>query len=86
MVALTNIGSSKIYFAIGQSHSDLKTKLDNAMRRITDDNPYYADELHKQFLSVDSVYFLTGEEPKMAVRAWSNQNRLFDKRWRGQYS
>ena len=64
MVALTNIGSSKIYFAIGQSHSDLKTELDNAMRRITDDNPYYADELHKQFLSVDSVYFLTGEEQK----------------------
>ena len=24
MAALTNIGSSKIYFAIGQSHSDLK--------------------------------------------------------------
>ena len=47
MVALTNIGSSKIYFAIGQSHSDLKTELDNAMRRITDDDPYYADELHK---------------------------------------
>ena len=64
MVALTNLGSSKIYFAIGQSHSDLKTELDNAMRRITDDNPYYADELHKQFLSVDSVYFLTGEEQK----------------------
>ena len=34
------------------------------MRRITDDDPYYADELHKQFLSVDSVYFLTGEEQK----------------------
>ena len=64
MVALTNIGSSKIYFAIGQSHSDLKTELDNAMRRITDDDPYYADELHKQFLSVDRVYFLTGEEQK----------------------
>lgn len=64
MVALTNLGSSKIYFAIGQSHSDLKTELDNAMRRITDDNPYYADELHKQFLSVDSIYFLTGEEQK----------------------
>ena len=64
MAALTNIGSSKIYFAIGQSHSDLKTELDNAMRRITDDDPYYADELHKQFLSVDSVCFLTGEEQK----------------------
>ena len=64
MAALTNIGSSKIYFAIGQSHSELKTELDNAMRRITDDDPYYADELHKQFLSVDSVYFLTGEEQK----------------------
>ena len=64
MVALTNLGSSKIYFAIGQSHSDLKTEMDNAMRRITDDDPYYADELHKQFLSVDSVYFLTGEEQK----------------------
>ena len=59
MVALTNLGSSKIYFAIGQSHSDLKTELDNAMRRITDDDPYYAE-----FLSVDSVYFLTGEEQK----------------------
>ena len=64
MAAITNIGSSKIYFAIGQSHSDLKTELDNAMRRITDDDPYYADELHKQFLSVDSVYFLTEEEQK----------------------
>jgi CheY-like chemotaxis protein/ABC-type amino acid transport substrate-binding protein len=64
MVALTNLGSSKIYFAIGQSHSDLKTELNNAMRRITDDDPYYADELHKQFLSVDRVYFLTGEEQK----------------------
>lgn len=64
MAAVTNIGSSKIYFAIGQSHSDLKAELDNAMRRITDDNPYYADELHKQFLSADSVYFLTGEEQK----------------------
>ena len=64
MAALTNIGSSKIYFAIGQSHFDLKTELDNAMRRITDDDPYYADELHKQFLSADSVYFLTGEEQK----------------------
>ena len=64
LASLTNIGSSKIYFAIGQSHSDLKTELDNAMRRITDDDPYYADELHKQFLSVDSVYFLTGEEQK----------------------
>ena len=64
IAALTNIGSSKIYFAIGQSHSELKTELDNAMRRITDDDSYYADELHKQFLSVDSVYFLTGEEQK----------------------
>lgn len=34
------------------------------MRRITDDDFYYADELHKQFLSADSVYFLTGEEQK----------------------
>ena len=64
MASLTSIGSSKIYFAIAQSHSELKTELDNAMRRITDDDPYYADELHKQFLSVDSVYFLTGEEQK----------------------
>lgn len=64
MAAVTNIGSSKIYFAIGQSHSDLKAELDNAMRRITDDDPYYADELHKLFLSADSVYFLTGEEQK----------------------
>ena len=48
---VVRIGSSKIYFAIGQSHSDLKTELDNAMRRITDDDTYYADELHKQLLS-----------------------------------
>ena len=64
LASLTNIGSSKIYFAIGQSHSELKTELDNAMRRITDDDPYYADELHKQFLSANSVYFLTREEQK----------------------
>ena len=64
LASLTSIGSSKIYFAIGQSYSELKTELDNAMRRITDDDPYYADELHKQFLSADSVYFLTGEEQK----------------------
>ena len=49
------------------------------MRRITDDNPYYADELHKQFLSVDSVYFLTGEEQKWLSEHGTIKNRLFDK-------
>lgn len=55
------------------------------MRRITDDDPYYADELHKQFLSVDSVYFLTGEEQKWLSEHGASKS-VIDKRWRGQYS
>lgn len=49
-------------FAINKDRSDLKEELDSAMRRITNDNPFYTDELYKQYLSAERASVLTSEE------------------------
>ena len=56
------IGDSDAYFAINKDQSDLKEELDNAMRRITNDNPFYTDELYKKYLSAPSASTLSEEE------------------------
>lgn len=52
---VVNIGNSDIYFAINKERLDLKQELDNAMRRITNDDSFYADDLYKQYLSTQGV-------------------------------
>lgn len=60
--AVTSFGSSDIYFVISKSRPDLKTALDNAMRRIAHDQPFYQDELYRRYLSAQSVEILSDEE------------------------
>ena len=61
---ILNIGSSDVYFAINKGRSDLKEELDNAMRRITNDNPFYTDDLYREYLLTQSACAVSEEEKK----------------------
>ena len=67
--AITSFGSSDIYFVISKSRPDLKEALDNAMRCITHDKPFYQDDLYQRYLSAQSVEILSTEE-----RDWLRQH------------
>ena len=59
---VTSIGESNIYFAVSMNRPELKKALDDAMRRIKDDNPFYTDELYSRYLSAQGRAFLSKEE------------------------
>lgn len=59
---ITRTGGSDMYFAINHNRPDLKDELDNAMRKISYDKPFYADELYQRYLSAVSSPMLSGEE------------------------
>lgn len=59
---IVSIGSSNVYFAINKDQTELKHELDNAMRRITNDNPFYTDDLYRKYLSTEGVATLSEEE------------------------
>lgn len=67
--AVTPVGSSDIYFAINKNRPDLKAELDEAMRRIEQDRPFYAEELYKQYMTVAAVPVLSKDE-----QAWLAQH------------
>ena len=54
---------------ISKSRPDLKEALDNAMRRIAHDKPFYQDDLYQRYLSAQSVELLSTEE-----RDWLRQH------------
>ena len=60
--ALYIIGGSNIYFAINKNRPDLKEELDNAMRNIQSDKPFYANELYQRYLSAVSTAALSDDE------------------------
>ena len=60
--ALYLVGGSDIYFAINKNRPDLKDALDNAMRNIQRDKPFYANELYQKYLSAVSASSLNDEE------------------------
>ncbi|RHT28914.1 amino acid-binding domain sensor hybrid histidine kinase [Butyricicoccus sp. AM32-19] len=60
--AITSFGSSDVYFVISKSRPDLKEALDNTMRRIAHDKPFYQDDLYQRYLSAQSVELLSTEE------------------------
>ena len=60
---VVNVGKSGIYYAINKDHPEIK-ELDNAMRRLEDDNPFYLADLYKQYFSMDYTPILSGEEKK----------------------
>ena len=43
--AIATVGGSDIYFVINKNRPDLKEELDNAMRKMQYDKPFYANEL-----------------------------------------
>ena len=67
--AITVVGESDNYFVINKDRADLKADLDNAMRKISHDKPFYADDLYKQYLSAKSVETLIDEE-----KTWIEQH------------
>ena len=62
MSAIATVGSSDIYFVLSQDRPDLKTELDNAMRKMEYDKPFYADELYQRYLSAVSSPILSTDE------------------------
>lgn len=62
IAALANTGTSAIYFVINKNRPDLKEELDKAMRKIEADQPFYATELHKRYLSSTASAILSNEE------------------------
>ena len=62
MSAIATTGGSGIYFAINKQRPDLKKELDDAMRKMEYDRPFYADELYQRYLSASSVAVLSSEE------------------------
>ena len=60
--AIVTTGGSGIYYGINKNRPDLKEELDNAMRSMENDNPFYSDELYKQYIATQSMATLSGEE------------------------
>lgn len=67
--AVTPVGGSDIYFAINKNRPDLKAELDEAMRRIEQDKPFYAEKLYKQYMTTTVVPVLSTDE-----QAWLAQH------------
>lgn len=60
--AVFNTGGSEIYYGINKNRSDLKEELDNAMRAMENDKPFYSDDLYKQYIATQSVVTLSSDE------------------------
>ena len=66
---ITRVGESGIYYAINKDRPDIKEELDNAMRALEDDAPFYTADLYKRYFSLDYTPILTGEE-----KAWLTEH------------
>lgn len=62
ITAVSLIGNSDIYYAINKNRPDLKAELDNAMRKIEHDKPFYKEDLYKKYFSAESYEILSPEE------------------------
>lgn len=66
---ITRVGKSSIYYAINKDRADIKEELDNAMRALDEEAPFYTAELCKKYFSLDYKPILTGEE-----KAWLKEH------------
>ena len=66
---ITRVGKSSIYFVLNKDRSDLKEELDNAMRALDEEAPFYTADLCKKYFSLDYKPILTGEE-----KAWLKEH------------
>ena len=64
MSAIVTTGGSEIFYGINKNRPDLKEELDNAMRSMERDKPFYSDELYKQYIATQSAAILSSEEKK----------------------
>jgi len=60
--AIFTVGGSDIYFVINKRRMDLKEELDNAMRKMEYDKPFYMDELYQRYLSAAASPVVSTEE------------------------
>ena len=60
--AVTLIGNSDIYYVVSRDRPDLKVELDNAMREMEHDKPFYKEDLYKEYMSAETYEVLTEEE------------------------
>ena len=60
--SIVTTGGSEIYYGINKNRPDIKEELDSAMRSMENDNPFYSDELYKQYIATQSVAVLSNEE------------------------
>lgn len=60
--AVFTTGGSEIYYGINKNRPDLKEELDNAMRAMENDKPFYSDDLYKQYIATQSVVTLSSDE------------------------
>ena len=67
--AVMPVGGSDIYFAISKNRPDLKAELDEAMRRIELDRPFYPEELYKRYMTNTVAPVLSKDE-----QAWLAQH------------
>lgn len=63
------IGKSDIYFVINKNRADIKKELDEGMRQLEEDDPFFLADLYKQYFSFDIKPVLTGEEQN-----WVNEH------------
>lgn len=63
------IGKSDIYFVINKNRADIKKELDEGMRQLEEDDPFFLADLYKQYFSFDTKPVLTGEEEN-----WVNEH------------
>ena len=66
---ITRVGKSSIYYVLNKDRSDLKEELDNAMRALDEEAPFYTADLCKKYFSLDYKPILTGEE-----KAWFKEH------------
>ena len=66
--AIVQIGGSGIYFAINKNRPDIKEELDNAMRKLQSDKPFYADELYQRYLSATAAAILSSDETEWVTQ------------------
>ena len=62
------IGSSDFFFAVSKKRADLLIELNSAMNRLQDENKYYNQQLHDQYLGSTEVnLFLTDQEKEWLI-------------------
>lgn len=66
---ITRVGKSSIYYVLNKDRSDLKEELDNAMRALDEEAPFYTADLRKKYFSLDYKPILTDEE-----KAWLKEH------------